>query len=168
MWPRSPCPYRMHPDAILPLFQVLEGMADKPAYYYAQSGVIPYQRGEDGGWRVLLITSNKGKRWVIPKGIVEPGDTSAESAAEEAWEEAGIRGRVHEPAVGRYEYEKWGGVCDVEVFLMRVDQVADEWDESHRDRRWFDPDNTAEKMRERDLAALIRAVPRMLPTIEQR
>ena len=36
-----------------------------------QSGVIPY-RIMDGQIEVMLITSSGGKRWVIPKGLIEP------------------------------------------------------------------------------------------------
>ena len=63
-------------------------MKTKPGYFYIQSGVLPY-RVEGGVMRVLLITSQGGRRWVIPKGIVEPGLSAVVSAAKEALEEAG-------------------------------------------------------------------------------
>jgi len=68
-------------------------MNHKPTFLVERSGVIPYGR-RDGAVEVLLITSSDGQHWVIPKGVIEPGMSAAESAAKEAYEEAGIRGRV--------------------------------------------------------------------------
>ena len=50
--------------------------------YIRQSGAIPLRNG-----RVCLITSSNGKRWVIPKGLIDPGHTAGETALQEAWEE---------------------------------------------------------------------------------
>ena len=68
-------------------------MRTRPDHYYRQSAVIPY-RLREGRVEILLITSRKGKRWVVPKGILEPELTPAESAAKEAREEAGVSGRI--------------------------------------------------------------------------
>ena len=108
---------------------------------------------------VLLITSRSGKRWVIPKGVVEPNLSPAESAAKEAWEEAGVRGSVRPESVGSYQYQKWGGTCTVEVFVLDVELPADTWPEQEqRQRRWFDVNEAAGTVREEDLAAMIRAL----------
>ncbi len=132
-------------------------MADKPAHYYRQSGVIPVVRGAEGP-RIALVTSRGSGRWVIPKGIVEPELTAAQSAAEEAWEEAGLRGTVLEPVLGTYEYPKWGGVCTVEVFAMNVEECVPDWPEAAERRREFvPPEEAADRLREPDLAALIPA-----------
>ena len=79
---------------------------------YEQSGVVPY-RWLEGRLEVLLITSLRRGRWIIPKGIVEPDMTPAESAAMEAFEEAGVKGRVGTEPIGEYTVNKWGGVCGV-------------------------------------------------------
>ena len=47
-------------------------------------------RRTDTGCEVLLVTSRDTGRWVIPKGWPMEGKSSAESAAQEAWEEAGV------------------------------------------------------------------------------
>ena len=60
---------------------------------YRQSGILPY-KFVDGNIFLLLITSRKGNRWIIPKGIVEPHLTPVESASQEAFEEAGIEGAL--------------------------------------------------------------------------
>jgi phosphohistidine phosphatase len=69
-------------------------VAKVPDWIYRQSAVIAYRR-RPRGVEVLLITSRKGTRWVLPKGVVEPGLSPATSAAKEALEEAGVRGTVN-------------------------------------------------------------------------
>ena len=94
---------------------------------------------KDGAPQVLLVTSAGGKRWVIPKGIVEEGHTPASSAAKEAWEEAGVTGAISRRMLGRYRYEKWGGVCTVLVYRLDVEEVHRDWPEAHvRRRKWLD------------------------------
>ncbi len=142
-------------------------MAPVPPWFYRQSGALPVRR-EGAGVQVLLVTSRKGKRWVIPKGVVEPGLTPPESAAKEAWEEAGVRGRLRSEPLGSYRYRKWEGRCTVEVFLLEVESVAERWPEEHRTRRWAGVEDAARAVREPDLQSLIRAVPSALAPAERR
>ena len=129
----------------------------KPASWYRQSGVIAL-RVRGGAAQVLLVTSAGGKRWVVPKGIVEKGHSPARSAAKEAWEEAGVTGRVERRALGRYQYEKWSGVCTVLLYRLEVDQVHRAWPEAHvRRRRWFTPRAAAARVGSPQLAAAILA-----------
>jgi phosphohistidine phosphatase len=74
-------------------------VARVPAWMYRQSAVIPYRRGPSG-LEVLLVTSRKGTRWVLPKGVVEPDLSPAASAAKEALEEAGVRGPIDDEPLG--------------------------------------------------------------------
>jgi 8-oxo-dGTP pyrophosphatase MutT (NUDIX family) len=107
-----------------------------PQPIYEQSAVVPYRR-RAGELEVLLITSIRRGRWIVPKGLVEPDMSPPESAANEAYEEAGVRGRVDPRAIGEYSFSKWGGVCEVQVFLMEVTEVFDHWLESDvRERQW--------------------------------
>jgi phosphohistidine phosphatase len=103
---------------------------------FPQSAVVPFRNGADG-LEILFITNNSGKRWILPKGLVEEHLSPAESAAAEAHEEAGIEGKVLPECLGVYHYRKWGGVCSVEVFPMRVERDLHEWPGAHfRHRRW--------------------------------
>lgn len=116
---------------------------------YEQSAVIPY-RFKDEKPEILAITNISGKRWIFPKGLVEPELTPAESAAMEAMEEAGIKGEIHPEPVGNYQYEKWGGVCKVEVYLMKVTEIHDEWQEmKRRKRKWMSPKKIMKKIDKR-------------------
>ncbi|MCH2174583.1 MAG: NUDIX hydrolase [Lentisphaeria bacterium] len=98
-------------------------------YKYSQSAVIPYLYNEDV-LHVVLVSTNSGNGWVFPKGLLEEGMTPWDSAAKEALEEAGITGVVGEVLFDYYEYEKWGGICEVNVFLLAVRELAENWDES--------------------------------------
>lgn len=127
----------------------------KPDSWYRQSGVIAV-RAKNGAPQMLLVTSNGGKRWVIPKGIVEEGHSAASSAAKEAWEEAGVTGRVSRRMIGRYRYEKWNGVCRVLVYRLDVEEIHRRWPEAHvRRRKWLAPAAAAARVGDPVLAQLI-------------
>lgn len=127
---------------------------------YNQSAVIPVME-RDGKIRVLMVTSAGGKRWVVPKGIIEEGLSPAASAAREALEEAGVRGRVLPELLGEYAYRKWGGTCRVKVFLMAVREILESWPEQGlRRREWLAPAEAAARAREPELSAMIADVER--------
>ena len=133
-----------------------------PAWIYRQSGVVPY-RWKDHDLEVLIVTSRSGKRWVVPKGIVEPGMSPAASAAKEAREEAGIDGEVGETSLGSYRYRKWGGTCDVDVYPLRVRDELTEWPErSMRRRRWLPVRKAARKVDQKKLRKIIADLPELV------
>lgn len=140
-------------------------MGQKDEWWYKQSGVIPYRIHTDDSSKnsqleVLLITSRKQKRWIIPKGIIDPDLAPPESAAKEAFEEAGIRGNISKQAIGSYTHNKWSGTCTVEVFLLEVTTTLDEWPEGHfRKRRWMGLDEAIEHIKEEQLKALFKTLP---------
>ena len=136
---------------------------DRPAYYYAQSSVIPW-RINNGELEILVILSSKKKHWVVPKGIWEPGLTARESAAKEALEEAGVEGLVADAAIGTYIYPKWGATCTVEVYAMEVTRMLanEEWQEVHRGREWVSLKQAAEKLKQDELKPMLRQLAAML------
>ncbi len=138
-------------------------MVQFPSYYYQQSAVLPIQ-GEGDALQLLLITSRTKKRWVIPKGVVDEGLTPKESAAKEALEEAGIEGDILPEQIGVYEYPKWGGTCQVKVFVMRVQTIHEQWLESFRERVWLTCTEASQRVREEKLQEIIRQLPSFLAT----
>ncbi|MCP4406280.1 MAG: NUDIX hydrolase [Gammaproteobacteria bacterium] len=136
-------------------------MQEKPDYYYNQSAVIPY-RGDSSPYEILMITSRKKKRWVIPKGIIEPNLSAPDSAAKEAVEEAGLEGFVSDQSIGSYQYEKWGGTCKVQVYTMQVHKLLDEWLESNRDREWVNLETAVSRVNENQLKEILRKLPAFL------
>lgn len=138
-------------------------LRSRPAYYYRQSSVIPY-RVIDNTVEVLIIASSKNKHWVIPKGIHDPGLTSQDSAAREAYEEAGVEGEVAEDAIGLYRYPKWDAECEVTVYAMKVQRLLHEndWQESHRGRKWVSVEDAVELLNNDDVKHLVKQLPAWL------
>jgi 8-oxo-dGTP pyrophosphatase MutT (NUDIX family) len=134
-------------------------MKTRPWWFYNQSAVIPY-RLMDGRLELLLITSRKRGRWIVPKGVIDPGKTAEEAAANEAYEEAGVRGQIVTGLIGEYSYEKWGGTCKVQVFLLEVEVVLDAWPEQDaRRREWMSAEKAAESVQEEALRRIILSIP---------
>jgi 8-oxo-dGTP pyrophosphatase MutT (NUDIX family) len=70
------------------------------------------------GDRMLLISTQKGRRWQLPKGHIEAGETPEETAVREVREETGVTGRVVAPLP---EVEYWY----VEKGKLRVHKRVD-------------------------------------------
>ena len=117
-----------------------------------QAAALPLRNG-----RICLITSRNGKRSVIPKGWIEPGQTAGETALQEAWEEAGLVGALDREPIGSYLYEKEGRTYHVIVFLMRVTSVAQVWPErSFRQRSWVSPTGFFDRIDDAGLTEIVR------------
>ena len=130
-------------------------MEKKPDWLYRQSAAVPIWR-KNGELKIVLVTSMKSGKWIVPKGVIEPKLSPQESAANEALEEAGLLGVVEEQPIGCYEYRKWGGICKVQVFAFRVETILDEWQEMVSRRRAIVPLAQALKLLDnRDLAVII-------------
>jgi 8-oxo-dGTP pyrophosphatase MutT (NUDIX family) len=122
------------------------------AYVMNQSGVIAVQKG-----RLCMVTSRSGRRWVFPKGLIEPGHTPGEAALIEAWEEAGLVGTLDPEPAGSYIYEKDGTTYHVLLFMMRVSEIRDVWPErGFREREWVTVFDAIERVDEPSLRELIK------------
>ena len=125
-----------------------------------QVAAMPYRRRDD--LEILLVTSRETARWVIPKGWPMTGKTPRESAACEAFEEAGVAGAMGDAALGEYNYIKFikngeGLPCRVTVFALAVEQESDSWPEQHqRSLCWFPWLLAADAVHEPGLKAIIR------------
>jgi 8-oxo-dGTP pyrophosphatase MutT (NUDIX family) len=128
-----------------------------------QFAALPFMIQEGDRRRVMLMTSRETGRWVIPKGWPMPGRKPHQVAAQEAFEEAGLIGKmVSKKPVGRYHYTKLLSpelpmLCEVLVFLFHVEIQLDDWPEKHqRETRWFEPREAAALVDEGGLGEIIR------------
>lgn len=107
-------------------------------------------------FEVCLIRKRPSKAWGIPKGLVDPGDTHEETALNEAWEEAGLKGRLTGDVVGTYQYEKWNSTFAVTVYLMEVlEQHAEYQEAGSRERRWTSFDEAASLLMDHPVRSLL-------------
>ncbi len=96
-----------------------------------QCAAVPFRHGPDGP-EILLVTSRSRRRWIVPKGNVEPVG-ARRTAAREAYEEGGVSGHVETAPFGCYDHD--GGV--VEAYLLAVETEHARWPERRvRQRRW--------------------------------
>lgn len=121
---------------------------------FDQSGVIPFRK-HNGAIEVLIISTRNGN-WTIPKGIIEYNHTPQESALKECIEEAGVWGVIDEPKVGSFKYKKWGGICHVKVYKMKVTKVLSKWEEDDfRERLWIPLSEVPTSVKNKKLVDLI-------------
>lgn len=121
---------------------------------FDQAAVVPVRDGLIG-----LITSSNGKRWVVPKGQIDPGHTAREAASIEAWEEAGWLGMLGVEPIGYYTYRKDGRDRNVLVFLMDVTDERDQWPEaSIRCREWLSVEDAVQRIGEPGLQEIVRGL----------
>jgi 8-oxo-dGTP pyrophosphatase MutT (NUDIX family) len=86
----------------------------------------------------LLVRTRRG-RWTFPKGGIEPHLTRAQSASIEAFEEAGVHGRIEQVSFARYRRVKRGNMREpvvVHAYLCEVLRL-DAPQEPDRSRTWF-------------------------------
>lgn len=95
------------------------------------------------GDRILLISTRGGKRWQLPKGHVEPGETTEQAAVRETREETGVLGRVTAPLpTVEYWYVERGVRVHKRVDYFLLEYL--EGDAANHDRRevsgaaWFE------------------------------
>jgi 8-oxo-dGTP pyrophosphatase MutT (NUDIX family) len=125
-----------------------------------QLAALPWRR-LDGHLQILVITSRETRRWVIPKGWPMAGRTDAEAAAQEAFEEAGLRGVIAAAPIGSFPYLKQvkgaeARPCEVAVYPLEVTEELAAWPEAgQRLREWVAPGEAAARVDEPELRRLI-------------
>lgn len=129
-----------------------------------QYGVLPYTLTEVGSLQIVLVTTRQTRRWIIPKGWPIKGLKPPQSAAREAYEEAGVRGKVGAKSIGVFSCEKRmeeSGVvtlCEVQVFPMPVKRQLEAWPEAHqREAQWFEARNALAAVKIDGLRELIKS-----------
>ena len=137
-------------------------------------------RVHNGAIEFLLVRTSGGERWTFPKGSAEPGLTHAQAAALEAFEEAGVHGRIEEAAFTRYrrkrdDGENRGSRSDgervaVNAYLCEVLRLSPP-QEFKRDRTWFSVEDARRRLREGRKndgeAEIVRVVDRAVARIQQ-
>jgi 8-oxo-dGTP pyrophosphatase MutT (NUDIX family) len=129
---------------------------------------------------LLVRTRGGAGRWTFPKGSTEQGLTHAQAAALEAFEEAGVHGRIEEISFARYHREPIPGKdrtlrpgkkrVAVNAYLCEVLRLSPP-QEAKRDRTWFSAEEARRRLRQRrekgDGAEFTRLVDKAVARIRQ-
>jgi 8-oxo-dGTP pyrophosphatase MutT (NUDIX family) len=130
-----------------------------------QVAALPLRRLQKGRIEILLITTRRSGKWIIPRGWRGKRLSGSKSAQREAWEEAGVKGKIRRKASASYRYRKkrTRRTINVKVFLLEVKREAGRWKEGHqRTRRWTSPQEALRLIRQRGLQEALRACCRSL------
>jgi 8-oxo-dGTP pyrophosphatase MutT (NUDIX family) len=112
---------------------------------------------------ILLITTRKKRHWSVPKGWPIKRSTPHQTAATEAYEEAGVYGRIGKKRVGRFKKRRFKKkrpvLCDVQIFPLEVRGQQVNWPEKNeRSRMWIAPSEAAKMVRGAGLRRAIKTV----------
>ncbi|MGH1578160.1 NUDIX hydrolase [Planktotalea sp.] len=119
-------------------------------------------RRRKGKLEILLVTSRRSRRWIIPKGWPQDGLPPSQSAAVEAMEEAGVEGKVFNASIGAFSYTKRYGPsralpCVALVYPLKVKKMHKSYREAkQRKRKWFSRAAAAKRVTDPELAFIIR------------
>jgi len=126
-----------------------------------QFGALCY-RVKNDKIQILLITSRTTRRWIVPKGWPVDKATPYEAALTEAWEEAGVKGKIKGNTVGIYSYvkrdDRTKSPCVVVVFAVKVRKLSNTYPEvQQRRRKWVSRKKAAKMVDEPELKQLLRS-----------
>jgi 8-oxo-dGTP pyrophosphatase MutT (NUDIX family) len=112
--------------------------------------------------QVLVISSRGTGRWILPKGWPMDGKTPAEAALQEAWEEAGVIGKVVSAPLGLYSYQKVQDhahdfPCIAVVYAVKVKSLSKDFPEAGERRvKWVGRKKAAKLVDEPELSQILR------------
>ena len=107
-----------------------------------------------------LVTSRRSGRWIVPKGWPMNGQTPMDAAATEAFEEAGVRGKIEPRPIGVFSYYKVHSKnelpCIAVVYPLKVKKVLRTWPEhKERNRKWLPRKKAAALVDNAELSQII-------------
>jgi 8-oxo-dGTP pyrophosphatase MutT (NUDIX family) len=107
-----------------------------------------------------LVTSRRSGRWIVPKGWPMNGQTPMDAAATEAFEEAGVRGKIEPRPIGVFSYYKVHSKnelpCIAVVYPLKVKKVLRTWPErKERNRKWLSRKKAAALVDNAELSQII-------------
>ena len=130
-----------------------------------QYAALPYRFTPAAALEILLVTTRRSRRWIIPKGWPIKGLRPPKSAAREAFEEAGVRGKVGAKSVWASSIttscSSSNGIpvnCEVRVFPLLVKRQSESWPEfEQRVVQWVEPAKAVALIKEPGLKKLVAA-----------
>lgn len=126
-----------------------------------QIAALPFLLSPAGELEFFLVTSRGSGRWIIPKGNPIRGLPPEEVAVREAFEEAGLTGRITSGCIGAFEFQRLRRnpemTCMVDVYPLLVEKQLRKWNEKRqRSVLRCDVDTALSLICCQSLAALVR------------
>src|SRR5262245_58243774 len=113
-----------------------------------QAAVIPYRIRKER-LEIALVTTSRGKGWIVPKGGMGQRETARDEAHREAEEKAGVRRVGTSRRLRRYLHIQRRCPCLDDLYLMLRTKVLEEWMEDKlRRRRWMRAPAATARLRE--------------------
>ncbi len=114
---------------------------------FSAGGVV--YKFDEGQLKILLIATQKGKIWALPKGIVEKEEEPKDTALREIEEETGVTGKIIDE-LGEVSYlfsiegEKY--FKTVKYFLVEYmnGEINPDWEVDTA--QWFSPEEAIKKL----------------------
>jgi len=117
-----------------------------------KSAIIPYRKTKNQNIEVLLVKNIKGDKWIIPKGNIKKRVAPEISSAIEAYEEAGVLGKILPFSIGEYFKNK----INIPVFMLAVDTELEKYKEQKlRRRKWVTIEKAQALIKNENLFQLI-------------
>ncbi len=108
------------------------------------------------------MTTRQSRRWIVPKGWPIKGLGPSKSAAREAFEEAGVRGKIGAKPLGVFTYDKLldeagvKAICEVKVYPLLVKRQSEVWPEvAQRTTQWVEPSKAIALIKEPGLRRIV-------------
>ncbi len=108
-----------------------------------QYGVLPYFYSGNKT-KVIMITSRISQKWIFPKGDRISGKSKRATALQEAFEEAGLKGKLDENTALHLTINSHGEKIELVLYPMQVEKMLRLWPECHQRKRIIVSCNKAE------------------------
>lgn len=116
------------------------------------SGGVIFRKNDKGVTEIALVSVKDGKVWSLPKGIVEKGEKTEQTAEREVREETGLSGRVLEKLgdISYWYYIKKENIkCNKTVHFYLLEYISGSttdhnWEVDNAE--WFQVDKALDKL----------------------
>ncbi len=110
-----------------------------------------------------ILSAGQERQWIIPQGEIEPWQTPIEAGTNEAWEEAGIKGKIEKKPLTSFSYKNQCIKYIVLYYPLEVKEELRDWPEKmERSRIWINISKAKIKIRNEKLREVFKIFEKFL------